>query len=225
MTLADFSTLVASVGVLAGGAWALFNFRALNTLAKSRAELANLDLERVKKQKEIDAKVYEHRQRELAIQELEQKARIGSVINVILQASQLVVPDDSSLYVSVVVQVENKGTINTRLVYGDDRQPLSVYPVTAIDDTGTPRVGSRETYGTPVSTSPGELSPSVNVRAGGCERIHFLFRVKAPGLYLLTFAAPLDADNQAIAAQLGFEFRGNWAAKEYLVVRQQLGTV
>ncbi|HEY3134631.1 MAG TPA: hypothetical protein VGL29_01155 [Blastocatellia bacterium] len=225
MTLTEFSTLVASAGVLAGGAWALFNFRALNTLAKSRAELANLDLDRVKKQKEIEAKAYEHRQRELAIQELEQKARIGSVINVRLQASQLVVPDDSSLYVSAVVQVENKGTINTRLEFGDDRRPLSVYPVTGTDDTGKPRVGARETYGTPVSTSLGELSPSVNVRAGGCERIHFLFRVKTPGLYLLTFAVPLDADNQAIAEQLGFKFKGNWAAKEYVVVRQQVGTV
>ena len=147
-------------------------------------------------------------------------ARIGSVINVTLQASQLAVPDDTSLYVSAVVVVENKGTINTRLVYGEDRKPLSVYPVVTADDTGTPRFGSPEKYGTPVATSPGTLSPSVNVRgSGGCERLQFFFRVKSPGLYLLAFAVPLDKDNQTIAESLGFEFQGNWAAKQYLVVR------
>lgn len=219
MNLTDISSLVTSLGVLGGGAWALYNFKAISMLAKSRAEIANLQLDLVKKQKEIEDKEHEQRKRELEIQELEQKARIGSVVNVTLQASQLAVPDDASLYVSVVVQVENKGSINTRLVFGDDRKPLSVCPVTTVDDTGTPRVGSLEKYGTIVATSPGELSPSVNVRAGGCERLHFFFRVKTPGLYLLAFAVPLDADNQAIAKKLGFEFKGNWVAKEYLVVR------
>jgi hypothetical protein len=208
------------LAVLAGGAWAIVNFKALGKLAQSRLELANLELDRVNKQKEIEAKVYEHRQREVAIQELEQQARIGSVINVTVQASQVAVPDDASLYVSAVVVVENKGTINTRLVYGEDKKPLSVYPVVNVDNTGNPRFGAPERYGTPVATSPGELSPSVNVRgAGGCERLQFFFSVKSPGLYLLAFAVPLDKDNQAIAKDLGFEFKGNWAAKEYLVVQ------
>jgi hypothetical protein len=220
MNLADFSNLMTGLAVLVGGAWAIVNFKALGKLAQSRLELANLELDRVNKQKEIEAKVYEHRQRELVIQELEQKARIGSVINVTLQASQLTVPDDPSLYVSAVVVVENKGTINTRLVYGEDRKPLSVYPMVTVDDTGTPGFGSPEKYGTPVTTFPGKLSPSVNVRgSGGCERLQFFFRVKSPGLYLLAFAVSLDEDNQAIAKDLGFEFMGNWAAKEYLVVR------
>jgi|RhiMethySRZTD1v2_1073278.scaffolds.fasta_scaffold788688_3 hypothetical protein len=35
----------------------------------------NLELDRVNKQKQIEAKEHEHRQRELAIQELEQKAK------------------------------------------------------------------------------------------------------------------------------------------------------
>lgn len=219
MNWEDFSNLMTGIGVLVGGAWAMYNFTALGKLARSRIELANLELDRVNKQKDIEAKEYEHRQKELMIQDLEQKARIGSVINVTLQASQLSVPDDTSLYVSAVVQVENKGTINTRLAYGEDRKPLSVYPVVIVDGTGTPRFGSPEKYGTPVATSPGELSPSVNVRAGGCERLHFIFRVKSTGIYLLAFAVPLDQDNQAIAKKLGFEFSGNWVAKEYLVVR------
>lgn len=212
MSLEDFSHLMTGLAVLVGGAWALFNFKSLGKLARSRMELANL-------QKDIEAKEYEHRQKELMIQELEQKARIGSVINVTLQASQLAVPDDASLYVATVVQIENKGTINTRLAYGEDRKPLSVYPVVIVEDAGTPRFGSPEKYGTPVATSPRELSPSVNVRAGGCERLHFIFRVKSTGIYLITFAVPLDQDNQAIAKKLGFEFSGNWVAKEYLVVR------
>ena len=219
MNLADFSDLMTGLAILAGGAWAMFNFTALGKLAKSRAELANLELDRVNKQKEIEAKVYEHRQKELVIQELEQKARIGSVINVTLQARQLALPDDASLYVSVVVQIENKGTINTRMVYGEDRKPLSVYPAIAIDDTGVPHFGPPKKYGTLVTTSPGELSPSVNVRAGGSERLYFFFRVKAPGLYLLAFAVPVDTDNQSIAEEMGFKFKGNWTAKEYFVVR------
>lgn len=218
MNFADFSDLMTGLAVLAGGAWAMFNFTALGKLAQSRAELANLELDRVTKQKEIEAKAYELRQKELMIQELEQRAKIGSVINITLQSSQLAVPGDASLYVAAVVQIENKGTINTRLAYGEDRKPLSVYPVVTVNDTG-PHFVLPEKYGTVVATSPGELSPSVNVRAGGCERLHFLFRVKSPGLYLLTFAVALDQDNQTIAKKLGFEFRGNWAAKEYLVVR------
>lgn len=218
MNLEDLSNLLTSLAVLAGGAWAFFNFAALSKLSKSRAELANLELDRVNKQMEIEAREYQHRQNELMIQELEQKARIGSVIDVTLQASQLAVPDDASLYVAAIVQIENKGTINTRLIYDEERKPLSVYPVAKVDDTGTLHFGSPDRYGTPVGTSPNELSPSVNVRAGGSERLHFLFRVKSPGLYLLAFAVPLDKDNQTIAKRLGFEFKGNWVAKEYLVV-------
>ena len=98
--------------------------------------------------------------------------------------------------------------------------PLSVYPLVSVDvATGAPRFGSPEKHGTPVTTSPSELSPSVNVRAAGCERLNFFFRVKSPGIYLLAFAVSLDPDNQAIATKLGFEFKGNWTAKEYLVVR------
>src|SRR5437870_1594618 len=219
MDLADFSHLMTGLAVLAGGAWALFNFTALNKLAQSRAELANLELDRVNKQKEIESKLYENQKKELEIQALEQKARIGSVINLTLQASQLALPNDPSLYVSAVVQVENQGTINTPLAYKKDRKPLSVYPVVTFDDTGTPQFGPGQKYGTPVATSPGVLSPSVNVRAGGFERLHFLFRVESPGLYFLTFAVSLDQENQDIAKKLGFEFKGNWVAKEYLVVR------
>jgi hypothetical protein len=40
----------------------------------------NLELDRVNKQKQIEAKEHEHRQRELAIQELEQKARLWSSV-------------------------------------------------------------------------------------------------------------------------------------------------
>ena len=218
MNLEDFSNLMTGLAALAGGAWALFNFTALNKLAESRARLENLELDRVNKQKEIDAKEREHRQRELAIQELEQKARIGSVINLTLQASQLAIPNDASLYVAAVVQVENKGTINTRLDFGEERTPLSVYTVT-VDEKGTPHFDLRDRYGTPVAVSPSELVPSVNVRASGCERLHFLFQVNSPGLYLLTFAVPLDPDNQVIARNLGFEFKGNWVAKEYVVVK------
>jgi hypothetical protein len=217
MNLADFSNLLTGLAVLAGGAWAVFNFKALNKLAHSRAELANLELDRVNKQREIEAKVYEHRERELVIQELEQKARIGSVMNVTLQATQLAVPNDPTLYVSVVVQIESKGSINTRLAY-EDRKPLSVYRITK-DETGALQFGSPKRYGTPVTTSPRELSPSVNVRAGGCESLQFFFPVESPGLYLLAFAVALDEENQAIAEELGFEFKGNWTAKQYLVVR------
>jgi hypothetical protein len=219
MDLADFSHLMTGLAVLAGGAWALFNFTALNKLTQSRAELANLELDRVNKQKEIESKIYENQKMELEIQALEQKARVGSVINVTVQASQLALPNDPSLYVSAIVQVENKGTISTRLAYEQGKKPLSVYEVVSFGDVGTPQFGSPQKYGTPVATSPGELSPSVNVRAGGFERLHFLFRVKSPGLYLLTFAVSLDQENQDIAKKLGFEFKGNWVAKEYLVVR------
>lgn len=219
MDWADFSHLMTGLAVLAGGAWALFNFTALNKLAQSRAELANLELDRVNKQKEIESKLYEHRQKELEIQTLEQKARVGSVINVTLQASQLALPGDASRYISAVVQVENKGTINTLLPFGDDRKPLSVYEVVSFDDEGAPQFGSPQKYGTPVATSAGVLSPNVNVRAGGTEKIHFLFRAKSAGLYFLAFAVPLDPANQEIAKKLGFKFKGNWVAKEYLVVR------
>src|SRR5262245_6961098 len=68
-----------------------------------------LKRERVNKPKPSEAKESEHRQRALALQELEPKARMGSVLTLPLPASQLAIPNEASLYVAAVVQGENQG--------------------------------------------------------------------------------------------------------------------
>ena len=182
-------SLVVSLAVLGGGIWAVFKFTALGGKARAQAEL----------------------------QRIQQLARVQAVIEISIDATQITLPDDDSLYVSVVVEIRNNGTNNTRLEFAKDRKPFSVASV-AIEQDGEMEFSVTNSCAIPVATALDEESPSILVRATGVERIPFVFRIGKVGLYLLIFSAPVPQDEKKIAEKLGFEFKGNWVGKKFIVV-------
>ncbi len=211
MTIEQFATLMngvqsvlTSLALLVGGGWALYTFSALGQITRSRAELQRLELEQ--------------RKTEAEIRKLQQEAKVGAVIEISIKLARQSLPNDSSPYVSAVVQIENKGNRNTRLDYGESRKPLMVFAVRFNND-GALEYVEQSAYPVPVGRSPNAASPSILVRAGGRETIPFFFRVSSPGLYLVVFTAHTSEEEQVIAKELGFSFPGNWVAKEYFVVQ------
>lgn len=201
MTLEEIETLaravqavVTALALLVAGAWAIYTFRALGQVARSRAE----------------------------IQKFEREARIGAVVEISIRTSQHTRPDDPDAYVSAVVEIENKGIRNTRLEYGKDRRPFRVFSVERRND-GSLRYELRVACPVPVSTAPAISSPSTVIRAGGREKLPFYFRVSSPGVYLLVFTAPTSEEERAVGEELGLRFPGNWMAMEYLVVERPNG--
>ncbi|HLG17607.1 MAG TPA: hypothetical protein VJH03_24400 [Blastocatellia bacterium] len=211
--MSGIQSLAATLAILGGGGWALYTFWALAQKNRAQAELQMLELGHVKAGAEL-------RNLEIEIQKLEQEARIGAVIEMSITAKQQTLPDDSSRYVSAIVEIKNRGSRNAHLKYDETRDPFCVFPV-RVEEDGSLKFEDedRKRYRVPVSRFPNVASPSAIVRAGGCERIPFFFRVGRPGLYLLAFSVPLPQEEQDICRKLGFEFPGRWAAKEYFVVQ------
>jgi hypothetical protein len=134
-----------------------------------------------------------------------------------MKASQVFLTNDTSFYLSVVVEIKNRGRETVRLKFGRDRKPLWAYVVRTGQD-GSLAYEEGTGYSVPVSTSPNEKTPSYIVRAGASEKIPFLCRLISPGLYLLVFTAEPSDKEQEILKKHGFVSRGNWTAKEYCVV-------
>lgn len=218
MAMNGLESLIASLAILVAGGWAIYTFRALGQLTRSRAELQKLELEHSKAREEILELELQRRKTEVEIHKLEQEAKIGAVVEISIRASQQSLPNDSSYYISAIVEIRNKGGRNTRLEYGESREPFFVYAASFKHD-GDLEFKRQAAYSVPVGRSPNEASPSLLVRSGGSEQIPFFFRVSSPGLYLLVFAARSSEAEQAIAQELGFTFAGSWVAKEYFVVK------
>jgi hypothetical protein len=208
MTLEEFATLAKAVqsiltpiALVVAAGWAIYTFRALGQITRSRAEVQKTEAE---------------------IQHLQQEARIGAVVEISITTSQHTRPNDRYAYVSAVVEIENKGSRNTRLVHGGNERPFSVYAVD-FEDNGSLKYEFQAAYPVLRSTAPSSTSPSTVVRAGGREKIPFYFRVSTPGVYLLIFRAPISEEEQDIGKMLGLKFPANWVAKKYLVVERPNG--
>ena len=111
-------------------------------------------------------------------------------------------------------EIKNKGTRNTRLKFPEKRRPFSVSLVEFKEDGEQEFLGTNR-YGTPVATPLKEKSPSSVVRAGGIERIPFVFRVASAGLYFLVFSVPVPEEEKQLAKKLGFRYGANWVAKKF----------
>jgi hypothetical protein len=77
-----------AIAVIGGGIWALFTFNALRLRQKARAEIEQIELQ------------------------LQQQA----VIDIHIEATQLVLPEDNAHYVEIVVTLKNSGNRNTHLL-------------------------------------------------------------------------------------------------------------
>ena len=207
MTLSDWKelleiikTLLECLGILAGGVWAAYTFGSLRQIARSRAEIASIEVARRKDEAELKM--------------LDERARIGAVIEIDLSVTTCRIPSDSRIFISALAEVANKGNRNAQIDYPED--PFKVYAV---------NVSSQGTVSTLVATAavvssinPAKRSLRLLVRAGGRERLPFLVAVPGPGVYLLVFALPLSPAEQEIASQYGFVTKGRWSAKRYVTV-------
>ena len=208
MTLEEFATLAQAVqsiltpiALVVAAGWAIYTFSALGQITRSRAEIQRTEAE---------------------ILDLQREASIGAVVEISITTSQHTRPNDPYAYISAVVEIENKGSRNTRLVHGGNERPFSVFAVDFQDD-GSLKYERQAAYHVLLSTAPSGRSPSTIVRAGGREKIPFYFRVSSPGVYLLIFRAPISGKEQAVGKELGLDFPANWVAKKYLVVERPNG--
>jgi len=217
MNFKDFEALMGGVesgfvvaAIVVGGFWAWRKFEALVERDRAQAKLQ-------KTQRELDQMQLDRRKTEAEIDKIQQTPRAQAVIEVSIDASQISIPGDPARYVSAVVEIINKGTRNTRLEFSDDRRPFEVSSV-RIGAEGKMEFETVDRYGTPVATSKKEYSPSSVVRAGGTEKVPFVFRVASAGLYLLIFSVPVPKEEKEIASKLGFKYGGNWVGKKFIVV-------
>jgi hypothetical protein len=208
LTMEEFATLAKAVqsiltpiALVVAAGWAIYTFRALGQITSSRADLQKTEAE---------------------IQNLQREARIGAVVEISITTSQHPRPNDPYAYVSAVVEIENKGSRNTRLVHGGNQGPFSVFAVDFEDD-GSLKYERQAAYPVLLSTRPASKSPSTIVRAGGREKIPFYFRVSSPGVYLLIFRARVSKEEKAVGKELGLKFPASWVAKKYLVVEHPNG--
>jgi hypothetical protein len=127
------------------------------------------------------------------------------------------------MYVSAVVDIENKGNEHTTLYFdtkAGNQKPFSVFRVDHKGD-GSLKFKKEAAYPVPRAQNPNIAVNKLLVRAGGRETIPFHFRVSSPGVYLLVFRAPTSEKDQKLAEEEGgFRYRGAWAAKEYLTVER-----
>jgi hypothetical protein len=173
-SIKDFADLMQAVrdiatilAVIAGGIWSLFTFNALRIRQKARAE----------------------------VQELERKLKQQAVVDINIDANQLRLPGDRSLYVEIVVSIKNVGNRNTHLVSKDS--PLILTEILWDGNKGNKQVEG-EYY-----TFWGGLD--YVLRVGICHKVPCVVRVENPGLYKIVFAVELSPEELDVAAEAGQE--------------------
>jgi hypothetical protein len=204
-------SIITSLALIFGGLWALYTFRVLNQIVRGRLETQKLQFER-------DKLEIETRKTQVELQQLELQTKTQAVIQITIEASQQSLPNDSSRYVSAVVEIENKGNRNTRLSY-EGRDPFLVTPI-KISERGEMLHKDSFRYPVRLASNPQGKAPGTIVRAGGREQLPFFFRVEFPGLYMLAFAARLSPEEQKTASEAGTpEGRpASWTGKKLIVV-------
>lgn len=209
--MSGVESTITSLALIIGGLWALYTFRVLNQITRGRLETQKMQLERDKMEIEI-------RKTQMELQQLELQAKTQAVIQISIEASQQSLPNDSSLYVSAIVEIENKGNRNTRLSY-ESRDPFLVTPI-KINERGEMRFENSLRYPVRLASNPQGKAPGTIVRAGGREQLPFFFRVETSGLYMLSFAAHLSPEEQKTASEAGTpEGRPtSWTGKKLIVV-------
>lgn len=56
------------------------------------------------------------------------------------------------------------------------------------------------------------------MRVGGTERLNFIVRLAASGLYFLALHFPISEQEQKVAEEWGFATKGYYSAKKYVCV-------
>ncbi|HWP54403.1 MAG TPA: hypothetical protein VN476_09690 [Pyrinomonadaceae bacterium] len=142
-----------------------------------------------------------------------------AALQIVIKASQVKLPNDPRPYISATVEIENKGSRNTRLPF-DARDPFTVWPI-EFDADGNMKTGECKSYPVTRASNPSHPPLATIVRAGTVESIPFFVPVIGPGLYFLTFVVRVSEKEGKISKAAGKPKSrpASWVGKTYLVVQ------
>lgn len=195
--------LILSLGLIVGGVWTFYVFKARLQVEHARAELAQLEV------------AIENSQRTL-----EAAARGRTSIQLSMKVEQLDFLDGDARLVEILVTAKNVGTRDTMLVFRD-RTPLIVRRVQFTESGG-------QSFAEPLAVGLQTLVDANRVTwpsrlvlfAGDVDTLSFLVRVPRPGVYFVSFTADhTDEDRKDVEAIEGptpLEMR--WATSRYFLV-------
>jgi multidrug efflux pump subunit AcrA (membrane-fusion protein) len=202
-TLAEILQSVALAGgVVIGGFWALYKFRALQASYKAEAEI-----------RQAESQI---RQADAQIRQLELATREQGVVNITVNAGQVSIPNDRGRYIKIDIQVQNAGNRNLMLEFPEYALTVAKvqpneggqllrqwYKFSPIPSLYPAKVHSHDpgpnTFVEPVAR---EL-----VRAGQTIDYPGWFRVEESGLYLITFVGSLKGEDLTVTQQAFGEVR------------------
>jgi hypothetical protein len=233
MTLQELQTLMsvmqsifASLTLVIAGIWALYVFKALGQVARGKAERQKIETDialgnagLLKMETDREKTRVDTLKTQAEIQKIELDVKRQAIIDITIEASPQSLANDSSQYVSVVIEITNKGNRITRLSF-EGKNPFSVTPVltNTVGEELPFDMKRRVTLPVPRASYPANASPSLVIRPGGREQIPFFFRVNSPGLYFLSFSSQLSTMEQNEALEAGAKYATSWVAKKYLIV-------
>jgi hypothetical protein len=203
-------SLIKSLAIVGAGVWSLYLYRVLRQRTRSQLELQKIQIEREKTDFEI-------RKIQAELERIALESKKQAVLQITIIASQLSLPNDSSKYISAIVEIENKGTRNTRLSF-ESTPPFLVTPI-QVTKTGEIVYENSIAYPVRRSSNPKLTTPGVVIRAGGREQHIFFLRVDSPGAYLLAFVASLAPEEQEIAGEAGSKYPTSWTGKTLVLVK------
>lgn len=141
------------------------------------------------------------------------KAQSNLIVRV--EAAQLVVPEDPSLYIRGIVEIRNAGTRNTIMIL-PSRGQVEIARVD-FDKEGRDRFTSRDT--TQVYMWADRAPTSKTSLMGGMDDLPFVQRVSGPGVYLVSFSVLRDSVDVLMAGGNGPGDRKlSWTGATYVVV-------
>jgi len=184
-------SLVITTAVIIGGIWTLVTFNVLNQVEQSKAQL----------------------------REIEQRLKQFGTVDVQIEATQESLPNDTSEYISAIVQVKNIGTRTVILEYPDDG-PFSATRV-VLAENGRMNIGEIVRAKISAASNPWLAVSGSRLLPGEVERTPFFVKIAEPGLYKLTFYVDLTIleKHEAVDAGVPEHNRVQWVDSMYFIVR------
>lgn len=186
---AGIQSIILSIAVIIGGVWGFYKFNAQLNIENARARLEKL-------KREI------HQQ---------------SVLEISIEANQLVTQASDDLLILGKVIVCNRGDRNTTLKFDTENGPVLASLIELPHEGG---IKFHQTYRAEIYGRPGEPAAGKISLAKNTDQMQFLVRVDKPGLYLLTFiSSRLGADAETAAAADSDAEEFLWHAAAFLEVK------
>jgi len=208
------------IGLIVGAVWAFFLLFYLRQRASVDTEIrkkeSEIEIARKKLEIELAADQINTQKKEFEIKELELKTRkqIGVTIDIHADVSA----DNKGYTLIATVAITNHGNEATRIRWKDEPPPFAIHPVN-FDVEGKAQPGDQ-----PLSFSVMQTrnlnQPAVShiIRAGATETLTFAARLRAPGLYLLSFRGATAKDVRVDAVKYGVLLPAAYTANRYVYV-------